>query len=257
MNKPVYIWMRHVTYEWVMSYMNGSCEWVLANINEPCDIWKSHVTYEWVVSHMNETCRIWMRHVTHECVMSNMNELCTSHIWMRCHGICMCVCEGFMGRVFDRVYAYICNIIHRHSGREAVQRVQGVAHMTMMISWTFRAHYEQALAEMVVWIVCSTPLSVTTEKQRKNVTFTGYRHTSLSGRFSMNGLWCTYGLIMAHTHMWKLLVIILLCIPLLVCVLCVWLCDCVCVWQRSQASLRATVAAQENRMQVARQDNQM
>ena len=42
-----------------------------------------------------------------------------------------------------------------------------------------------------------------------------------------------------------------------VCVLCVWLCNCVCVWQRSQASLRATMAAQEYRMQVARQDNQM
>jgi len=173
-------------------------------MNESCHIWMRHVAYECVMSHMNASCQIWMSYVrvTYECVVT----------------VFVCVCEGFMGRVFDRVYAYICNIIHRHSGREAVQRVQGVAHMMMMISWTFRAHYEQALAEMVVWIVCSTPLSVTTEKQRKNVTFTGYRHTSLSGRVSMNGLWCTYGLIMAHTHMWKLLVIILLCIPLLVCV---------------------------------------
>jgi len=55
-----------------------------------------------------------------------------------------------MGRVFDSVYAYICNIIHRHIGRGAMQRVRGVAHMTMMIWLTFQAHYEQAFAEMVV-----------------------------------------------------------------------------------------------------------
>jgi len=109
----------------------------------------------------------------------------------------------------------------------------------------------------VICLLAVTPSSVTTQKQRKNVTFTGYRHTSLSGRVSMNGSWCTYGFIMAHTHMWTLLVTILLWIPPLVCVLCVSLCDCTCVWQRSQASLRATMAAQENRMQVARQDNQI
>ena len=218
---------------------------------------------------MNETCHIWMRHVTHECVMSNMNETCPSHIWMRCHGICMCVCEGFMGRIFDSVYAYICNIIHRHSGGEAVQRVKGVAHMTMMISLTFRAHYEQVLAEMVVWFVCSTPSSVTAQKQRKNVTFTGYRHTSLPGRafidaswrtWRMNSSWCTYNFMMTHTHLRTSLVVILLCSPprcIYVLGVILWLCDCARVWQISQVSLRATMGAKETGIQVARQYNQI
>ena len=55
-----------------------------------------------------------------------------------------------MGRVFDSVHAYICNIIHRHIGGEAVQRVRVVAHMTMMISVTSLAHHEHAFADMVV-----------------------------------------------------------------------------------------------------------
>jgi len=45
-------------------------------------------------------------------------------------------------------------------------------------------------------------LSVTTQKQQKYVTFTGYRHLSLSGRVFMNGSWRTCDIIMAHTHIW-------------------------------------------------------
>jgi len=74
-----HILIRHVTYEWVMSYMTESCY-----------KWLSHVTYEWVVSHMNESrhicmssdtyewscvystsCHSWMSLVTHEWVMSH------------------------------------------------------------------------------------------------------------------------------------------------------------------------------------------
>jgi len=94
----------------------------------------------------------------------------------------------------------------------------------MVVSSLF---FEQAFAEMVVSSLFSTPSSVTTQKQEKNETFTGCRHRSLSGRVSMNGSWSTHGFIMAHTHMSRLLVIVLLCILPLVCVSCV--CDFVIV----------------------------
>jgi len=35
-------------------------------MNESCHMWMRHVTYEWVMSHMNELCHIWMSHVTYE-----------------------------------------------------------------------------------------------------------------------------------------------------------------------------------------------
>ena len=40
----------------------------------------------------------------------------------------VCVCEGVIGQVVGIVYAYICNITHRHIGREVVQRVRGRTH---------------------------------------------------------------------------------------------------------------------------------
>jgi len=56
----------------------------IVRLNESCHIWMSYVTYEWVMSHMNESCQ--MSHVTeqysqfvsYEWVMSNMNEPCPS-----------------------------------------------------------------------------------------------------------------------------------------------------------------------------------
>jgi len=108
------IWMSHVTYEWVMSYMNELCriwvrmshvtyvneschkyEWVMSHINESChthEWFMSHQNeschrYECVMSHTNESCHMWMGHVTYEWVMphiegviSHMNESC--HMWM-------------------------------------------------------------------------------------------------------------------------------------------------------------------------------
>jgi len=196
MSHSCHIWMGHVSYERVMSRMNASChtwmsrvkcKWAMSHM-------RSHVTYECVMSHMKETCHIWMRHVTHECVMSNINASC--HIWMR-HVTYGSVNKPFYIGMSHVTYEWVMSHMI-----EPVQRVRGVAHMAMMISLTFRAHHEQAFADMVVWFVCSTPSSVTTQKQRKNVTFAGYRHTSLSGRVSMYGSWCTYAFIMANTHMW-------------------------------------------------------
>jgi len=115
MNESCYIWMSHVSYEWVMSHMSHvthaeglqwcgtpSCtmshvtyEWVMSHMNESCHIWMSHVPYEgvmshtqracngmghlpaqWVVCRMNESCLIWMIYVSYEWVMSRMNESC-------------------------------------------------------------------------------------------------------------------------------------------------------------------------------------
>jgi len=44
-------------------------------MNESCHIWMRHVTYEWVMSHMNEACHIWMNHTTY------INESCHSTCW--------------------------------------------------------------------------------------------------------------------------------------------------------------------------------
>jgi len=73
-----HIWMRHVTYEWVIS-----------NLDESCHTWKSHITYEWVMSRVNESCHTWMHHVTYARIMSH---IWTIHFaqkkWMsrvRCH----------------------------------------------------------------------------------------------------------------------------------------------------------------------------
>jgi len=80
--------MRHVIYEWVMSYMGESCpvwmshvtsvgphvtyeKWL--RVNASCHVWLSHVPYEWVISHMNS-------HVTCECILPRMNASC--HVWI-------------------------------------------------------------------------------------------------------------------------------------------------------------------------------
>jgi len=91
------IWMRHVTYEWVMSHMTGSChicmshvtyEWVMSPVNESCHIWMSHVTYEWVTSHMNESCHLkWVTlHTSLPQRLSLSLTHTTSFSW--------CVCES-------------------------------------------------------------------------------------------------------------------------------------------------------------------
>ena len=64
-HESFHIWIRHVTYDWVM-----------ARMNESYDVWMSHVAYEWVVSHINESRHTWMSHVTHD--GTHMNE--TRHI---------------------------------------------------------------------------------------------------------------------------------------------------------------------------------
>jgi len=156
----------------------------MSHIYDSCHIWLIHVTHEWVIALLNEKCDICMSHVTNEWVM------CT----------------------------FVCNIIHRHIGRQPVQWVRVLVRMAMMNSLTFRAHCEQAFAQIVVRFVCSTPSSVPTQKQRKNATFTGYRHTHYLAIFNERvtaHIWMQYAW---HTLMLTQLVVILLWTPVLVCV---------------------------------------
>ena len=85
MNESCLVWIRHVTYERVMSHVAHAWfvfhqwfthEWVIYTYNcVMLHLWMSHVT------HMNESCHtyecvmshIWMRHVTH------MNESCHTY----------------------------------------------------------------------------------------------------------------------------------------------------------------------------------
>ena len=92
-----FIWMSHVTYENIMSYMwHDNYDWFiydmthsyLSHMNESCH------SYEWVMSHIEKSCHIrdirnmtysyrtWLIHMngrTHSYVTS-MNESC--HIWI-------------------------------------------------------------------------------------------------------------------------------------------------------------------------------
>jgi len=52
----------HVT--WLICVMSHIDISTVLFLDDPCYIWMSHVTYEWVVSHMNESCHMWMSRVT-------------------------------------------------------------------------------------------------------------------------------------------------------------------------------------------------
>ena len=96
-----HMWIKHVTYEWVMSHMNTGMshvtqEGVISYVNESCHIWMSrisykytnesyytwrgHITYEWVMSRMIQSCHVRMSHITHEWVIEwvipHMNGSC-------------------------------------------------------------------------------------------------------------------------------------------------------------------------------------
>ena len=101
----LYICMRHVTCELVMSPMSASyhtCLWVrrfrrfrfahmdesfYIYINQSCHMCRkvlmrehgSYFAHFSITSRMKESCHIWMRHVTYERVTSHMNESCHTH----------------------------------------------------------------------------------------------------------------------------------------------------------------------------------
>ena len=57
------LWMRHVTYQTVVSHINESCHTLM-----------SHVTYQWVMSHLNESCHISMSHGPYQWAMALISE---------------------------------------------------------------------------------------------------------------------------------------------------------------------------------------
>jgi len=65
------IWISHVTYAWVMSYII----FIMSNITESCHVWMSHVTCEWAISRMHKSCRIRMSDLIYGPHVS-------SHTWM-------------------------------------------------------------------------------------------------------------------------------------------------------------------------------
>ena len=67
MNESCYIWMSHVTHEWVMSQTGRMHTGYLRHT-----WWREHI-YDWVM------CHTWMRHVAH------MKESCRTYEWVMSH----------------------------------------------------------------------------------------------------------------------------------------------------------------------------
>jgi len=160
-----HIWIRHVTYSWVMSYiwiihvrhkwvmshemshvtrMNESCHtyervmshmkesrhipsWYsqITRMNETRYIWISHITLEWVMSHMTESCNKWINHVPYEWGMSRMNEAChtnesvISHMKEWCHKWMSHVMTEWATnriRLCDMTHSYVTCLIHTWHG---------------------------------------------------------------------------------------------------------------------------------------------
>jgi len=110
------VWMRHVTYECVMSHI-----WMrhVAHMNASCRTYECVMSHIWTchVAHMNASCRryecvmshIWMRHVAHMNVSCRRYECVMSHIWMRHVADMNVSC-----RRYECVMSHIwmCNVTH-------------------------------------------------------------------------------------------------------------------------------------------------
>jgi len=72
------IWMRHVPYEWVMSHVNESCLIRKGDMNASCVIDVSRVACEWVVSHMDESW--FMSHIAESCYIWLTYALTHPHV---------------------------------------------------------------------------------------------------------------------------------------------------------------------------------
>ena len=114
MDELCLVWMRHVSYEWVMSTSQTRgdpqrTKDTYQTVNVLRLVWIRHVSYEWVMSmsqireepqrtnathesvmsHMNESCLIWISHDSYEWLMSPMNascqRQCQRHRYTRSH----------------------------------------------------------------------------------------------------------------------------------------------------------------------------
>ena len=72
MTELCHIWMSHVTYDWVTSFMNASYHiwmshvtYVMSHTCTGSAAARSNMTYKWIVSSTNELRHMWRRHVTY------------------------------------------------------------------------------------------------------------------------------------------------------------------------------------------------
>ena len=86
-----HIWGMYVTYEGVMSYIRGSCHiWKdISHMKESCQTWGGHVTSA-------ESCHIWRGHVRYEEVMSH-SRIRVLHMKESCH---ICKSHDFIPGMF-------------------------------------------------------------------------------------------------------------------------------------------------------------
>jgi len=106
----------HVTYVWVMSYMNESCH-----------TWMSHVTYVWVMSHMYESCHICIHWpMTHSCKCTGDTLSFATHMNESCHTCdgCVCVCPHGGGYgVMGQCHAWMSHITYSCHTYEVMSHV--------------------------------------------------------------------------------------------------------------------------------------
>ena len=80
MNSSWHMWIRPVTFEYVMSHIRWVSNESYQNAYNLYHIWIRHVTYEYVMSNMNTICQTWIRNVTFEHVTSRLNRVIMSHV---------------------------------------------------------------------------------------------------------------------------------------------------------------------------------
>ena len=86
-----------------------------------------------------------------------------------------------------------------HSLCLPVQRVRQRAHMTMMHSWTFRAHHEEVFTHVVVWFLILMPWCRICKTYGTHMNESW--HTWMSHGTHLNESWHTYEWVMSH--IWK------------------------------------------------------
>jgi len=104
----IHMWYAsYITHSYVtrvLSHVNES----IAHMNESCHVWMRHSTYEWVMSHMTAHVT-WLIHMCYDsftCDMTRVYVLCLIHMW---HDSFMCAIDSF---TCDMTHIYVLCLIH-------------------------------------------------------------------------------------------------------------------------------------------------
>jgi len=159
----------------------------------PAKIWIRHVTYERVMSYSNMLCRTWMRHVTQECIISHMHTCVSRRIYIyvmshmnasgdtrMCHATLECVMSHMNAWYHICIPASPAKIWMSHVMHECIMWCSNVSCHT----WTSHVIHE--------WVISYG--SETCHTGMSHVTHDCSRHTRMSH--------VTYGWVMSHTHGW-------------------------------------------------------